>query len=152
MASGQALEVDGYHLELDRLYDPATHLWVQLFTDGRARVGFDPLGSETSGDIVAISLTAVGEHVERGGELGSIEAAKFVGPLASPLSGNVVAHNQQVLATPGALNADPMNSWIADIEISAAHELDVMLSAEAEIAAWFASEVARFRTQGAIAE
>lgn len=150
MASSQAFELLGYRLEADRGYDPETHLWVHRCGPADVRVGFDPLGRETSGDIVAISFVAVGTRVDRGGELGSLEAAKFVGPLIAPVAGIVRVHNQAVVADPGLLNEDPMAHWLVELELDG--EPAGLLHGEADVAGWFAAEVARFRAQGAIAE
>lgn len=152
MATEHAFTVDGYALAADRRYDPDRHLWVQLVDVAVARIGFDPLGRETSGDIVALSLREPGTRVDRGHELGSVEAAKFVGPLESPLTGTVLDRNERVLASPGVLNDDPLGHWLVELAVEEPDELDGLLEGEDEVAPWFAAEVARFRAQGAIAE
>jgi glycine cleavage system H protein len=136
----------------DRRYDPATNLWVAPHGDTRARIGFDPLGAETLGDVVAISLAAPGTRVARGEALGTIEAAKFVGPLLAPISGVVRARNPVALASPGSVNSDPLHAWLVELEPADPAELDVLLGGEAEIAAWFAEAVERYRRQGVLAE
>lgn len=145
-------DVAGYELAADRRYDPATHMWVEIDAGGRALVGLDPLGRETSGDVVAISLHEPGTAVRRGESFGDLEAAKFVGPLVAPLGGTIAACNEDVLADPGLLNTDAATSWLVALEGIDAAELDGMLRGEAEVGPWFAAEVQRFRTQGAIAE
>ena len=55
------LTIGPYELSLGRHYDPETHLWIAPTESGTThRVGFDPLGAETSGDIVAISVEPAG--------------------------------------------------------------------------------------------
>ncbi len=153
MSATPFFEVGGYRLAEDRFYDPETHLWVAATADGLARVGFDPLGSETSGDVVAISFEPVGVAVSRGGGFGSIEAAKFVGPLTAPLSGTLRAHNEAVLADPGRIQRAPLEAWLVEIAPSAfAAETARMVSGRARIADWFAGEVERFRKKGMLAE
>jgi glycine cleavage system H protein len=145
--------VAGYELVADRRYDPDTHMWVDFDGDTRrARVGLDPLGRETSGDVVALSLLEPGTAVGRGEPFGDLEAAKFVGPLIAPLSGTIVACNEDVLSQPGVLNVDPATHWLVTLDGVDPAELDGMLRGESEVADWFAAEVERFRTQGAIAE
>lgn len=145
-------DVAGYELVADRRYDPDTHMWVDLDGQGLALIGLDPLGRETSGDVVALSLREPGTAVRRGEPFGDLEAAKFVGPLITPLSGTIVACNESVLYEPGILNVDPASNWLVALEGFDAAELDGMLRGESEVAPWFAGEVERFRTQGAIAE
>ncbi len=145
-------DVAGYELAADRRYDPATHMWIDLDEDGNAFVGLDPLGRETSGDVVALSLQEPGTAVGRGERFGDLEAAKFVGPLVAPVGGTIAACNETVLADPGVLNYDPATHWLVMLADVDATELEGMLRGEAEVAPWFAAEVLRFRKQGAIAE
>lgn len=143
--------VAGYELASDRRYDPDTSLWVQEL-DGRSRVGFDPLGAETAGDIVAVSFVPVGSRVPRGEPLATVEAAKFVGPLVSPVGGTVSATNDEVQAAPGSVNVDPLGTWLVELEDVDGADLERLLSGEEDVAAWFQGAVERFRREGALAE
>ena len=158
MTTPTLFTVDGYQLAADRYYDQATHLWVETAVPGAtvrgaARCGFDPLGSETSGDIVAVSFEPEGTVVERGGAFGNLEAAKFVGPLVAPLSGTIRAHNPDVLAHPGRINDDPLAHWLIEIEPARAEEeLPLLLHDRDRVRAWFAHEIEHFKHQGAGAQ
>jgi glycine cleavage system H protein len=146
-------EVGGYRLRADRYYDAERHLWVELQPGSRlARVGFDPLGRETSGDIVEVSLGDVGEHVNRGEPFGNVVAAKFVGPLQAPVSGTVRGRNAQVLSRPGVLNGDPNEAWLVELDMADSSELSQLLTGEEQLRPWFAAEIERFKQQGAVAE
>ncbi|HYF28528.1 MAG TPA: hypothetical protein VD931_22500 [Baekduia sp.] len=150
---GTLIEVDGFALDPGLLYDPDTHLWVQPQDSGLLRVGFDPLGRETSGDVVALSFVAVGTAVDRGASFGDVEAAKLVGPLTAPVSGTVEAHNDAVLQDPMLVNLDPLGAWLVDLRPApqAAAELARLRTGEG-LADWFSAEVKRFREQGMLAE
>ncbi len=152
MASGQAFQVQGYELAADRLYHEASHFWVEPVGPERARIGLDPLGRETSGDVIVVSFEPLGTTVAAGAPFGHIEAAKFVGPLSSPVSGTIVDHNADVLGSPGLLNEDPMRNWLVELELDGTAQLEALLSGEQQVSEWFAAEIKRFRTQGAIAE
>lgn len=152
MATRQISTVQGYELRTDRAYDTGSHLWVESRARGRARVGFDPLGRETSGDVVQLSFEPRGTRLRRGEPFGTIEAAKFVGPLTSPVSGEVVAVNDEVVANPGLVNDDPEPHWLVEFELADAAELGLLVTGEASVTEWFAREVERFRSRGAIAE
>jgi glycine cleavage system H protein len=146
-------EVEGYQLRGDRFYDAERHLWVELQPGSRlVRVGFDPLGRETSGDIVEVSLRDVGEHVNRGDPFGNVEAAKFVGPLEAPVSGVVRGRNARVLSRPGVLNEDPNEAWLVELDLADTSELSQLLTGEDQLRAWFVAEIERFKQQGAVAE
>jgi glycine cleavage system H protein len=123
-------------------------------TEGNThRVGFDPLGAETSGDIVAISVEPVGTHLDRGNAFGSLEAAKFVGPLISPVSGIIRAHNTTVSANPSLVNSHPLEAWIMEIEPdNLAAEEGFLLNDPAQLTAWLEHEIDAFKKQGMVAE
>jgi glycine cleavage system H protein len=151
--SDQWFEVGGYRLRADRHYDRDRHFWVELGPGSQtARVGFDPLGRETSGDIVEVSLVELGERVNRGEPFGNVEAAKFVGPLEAPVSGVVSDRNTQVVSRPGVLNEDPNEAWLVQLDLSDRSELLQLLTGEEQLRPWFAAEIERYRKQGAVAE
>jgi glycine cleavage system H protein len=131
-----------------------THLWVMPVTGSRVRIGLDALGVETSGTVARLALEAVGSGVRRGEPLGSLEAAKFVGPVAAPLSGQLVATNDAVVLDPGLIDRDPYGEgWLAEIEASdLAAERTLLVEGPDRIAEWFAREVEDYRLKGVIAE
>lgn len=144
------LDFGGYELRLDRSYDPETHLWVQEVGDGRVRVGFDALTADTYGALAQLIMSPVGTAVERGEEFGSLEAAKFVGPLTAPVSGVLTAVNDTVLADPETVLRDPYgHGWLAEFTVGAA-PADLVEGDQAR--SWFAGEVADYRDKGLVAE
>lgn len=144
------LEFGGYALRLDRRYDPDTHLWVLDVADQRVRVGLDALTADTYGALAQLALSAVGTRVVRGEPFGSLEAAKFVGPLTAPVSGVLAAVNTEVLADPELVLHDPYDrGWLTEFtEVGLAPEL--VFGEEAH--AWFVREVAEYRDKGLVAE
>jgi glycine cleavage system H protein len=148
----ETFQVAGYELRADRLYDPESNLWIALREPAAARIGFDPLGAETAGDIVAISFAPRGSWLARGEVLASIEAAKFVGPVRSPLSGRVVNHNSALAERPDAINADPFGSWLVELGEIEPAQLGALLAGRERVAAWFEQALQRFRREGALAE
>jgi glycine cleavage system H protein len=146
-------DVGSHRLAAPYHYDAATHLWLDMQTEDEALCGFDPLGSETVGDIVALSFESVGADIRRGRAFGSLEAAKFVGPLNAPISGRITAHNANVLARPGLVNQAPLEHWLIRLELTdAARELPLLIHGRERVSAWFESEQKRFKQKGMIAE
>ncbi len=153
MSEQGTFTVGSYRLAEDRFYDRQTHLWVAATADGLARIGFDPLGSETAGDVVALSFEPPGRRVERGEAFGTIEAAKFVGPLTAPISGTIRAHNGDAVADPALVNRRPLDCWLVEIEPHRfAEECAEMVSGRAALGEWFGAEIERFRSRGMVAE
>ena len=146
-------EVAGFRVALDRAYDPAGHFWVSMVAPDRARVGLDALGVETSGTIAQLAFLPVGEQLKRGEAFGSLEAAKFVGPLVSPLSGTVVATNDAVVADPALVERDPYGTgWLIEVSVADTAEVRDLISGADVVPVWFAGEVEDYRMKGVLAE
>jgi len=151
-------EVAGFGVALDRAYDPSGHFWISMVPGSgpagdRARIGMDSLGIETSGTIAQLAFLPIGEQLKRGEAFGSLEAAKFVGPLTSPLSGAVVATNDAVVGDPALLERDPYGEgWLIELALAEPSELDELISGADAIPAWFAAEVEDYRLKGVLAE
>ena len=145
--------VAGFGVALDRAYDPVGHFWVSMVGPDRARVGLDALGVETSGTIAQLAFLPIGEHLKRGEAFGSLEAAKFVGPLVSPLSGTVAATNDAVVADPAVVERDPYGAgWLVELDLADAAEVRDLISGADVVRVWFEAEVENYRMKGVLAE
>jgi glycine cleavage system H protein len=154
MEQGEQVIVAGFPLALDRRYQAETHMWVLPTDPGRARIGMDPLGIETSGTLAQLSFVPVGTQLTAGRPFGQLEAAKFVGPLVSPVSGTVLAVNDAAAIDAGLTERDPYGAgWLIEASLSdAAGDLPRLLADAAEITAWFAAKIADYRRMGVIAQ
>lgn len=153
MPSDELIEVAGFGVALDRAYDGTGHFWISMVGPNRARVGMDALGVETSGTIAQLAFLPVGDHLKRGEAFGSLEAAKFVGPLTSPLSGTVSAANDAVVADPSLVERDPYGAgWLIEIDLADPGELGDLVSGAQPIKVWFEAEVEDYRMKGVLAE
>ena len=108
------VERQQYHFPPELYYESQAHLWVRV--EGEiATIGLTELALETFGDIVYISTIKAGKPVERGQAIGSIEAAKMVDDLVAPISGEIIAFNEEVQRNPGLINADPYGVWLVKV-------------------------------------
>ncbi len=107
------------HFPSELYYERQTYLWVRV--EGEiATIGLTELALETFGDIVYISTIKADEPIERGQAIGSIEAAKMVDNLVAPISGEIIAFNEEVQRNPGLINADPYGGgWLVRVKPSA---------------------------------
>lgn len=156
-SAGPLTEVQGFPLALDRLYHPATHMWVAPAGTGESggvRIGMDPLGVETSGTLAQLSLPVAGTELTEGRPFGQLEAAKFVGPLVSPVPGTVVAVNEAVAEDPGLAERDPYgDGWLIEVQLACpVSELPGLLADPGEITRWFTATVEDYRLKGVIAQ
>lgn len=146
--------VKGFEVRMDRLYDLVHHIWVEEVGDGRVRIGMDSLGVETSGTLAHLSSIPSGSMIRQGEPFGSLEAEKYVGPLVAPISGMIVAVNEEVFADPKKLESDPYDSgWMIEMEPSdLAAERGGLIEGSDVIAERFAQKVAEYRLEGVLAE
>lgn len=155
-ASGTSgpVQIMGYPLALDRLYQPDTHMWVRHVAAGLVQVGIDPLGVETSGTLAQLSFDAAGAALTAGRPFGQLEAAKFVGPLISPVSGTLARVNDAVAADPGLAERDPLGAgWLIEVAITGpAAQLPGLLGDPDEITGWFTAKVAEYQLKGVLAQ
>ena len=151
---GSLLAILGYPLALDRLYQPDTHMWVRPAGAGLVRVGMDALGVQTSGTLAQLSFRAAGTALAAGRPFGELEAAKFVGPLVSPVTGTLTAVNEAIAADPGLAEQDPYGAgWLVEASIAgAAQELPGLLADPDQIIAWFTAKVQEYQLKGVLAQ
>ena len=68
------------------------------------------------GDVVFINLPGEGDEVTVGDTFGDIESVKAVSDICSPVSGTIVAVNEELADAPETLNKDPYGAWIIKVE------------------------------------
>ena len=115
----------------DDLKYTAEHEWVRV--DGtKARIGITDFAQQSLGDVVYVSLPAVGDSTRIGEALGEVESTKSVSDLYAPISGIVTARNDDLDSRPELVNTDPYGEgWIVEIEFGDAADLDGLLDAAA---------------------
>jgi glycine cleavage system H protein len=117
----------------DELKYTAEHEWVSAPNDdGIVRIGITSYAQDALGDIVYVSVSAVGSDVNAGQALGEVESTKSVSDVYAPLAGAVVARNERLDQQPELLNSDPYgDGWIAEIRPADPAALGELLDAAA---------------------
>ena len=106
------------------------HEWVCRDGD-TAVIGISEYASNELGDIVYIELPEAGTNVKQMDPIGTIEAVKTVAELFSPVSGEIVEVNEDIVENPEIVNRDPYEEgWFIKVKISDPGELDVLFSYE----------------------
>ena len=108
----------------------AEHEWVRQpgEQDGSVRIGITHYAQDALGDIVYVSLPAVGETVSAGTSVGELESTKSVSDVYAPLSGEVVSLNESLDTTPELVNNDPYGGgWLFELVPSDPTALDALL-------------------------
>ena len=108
------------------------HEWVRVGDDGVVRIGITSFAQDALGDVVYVSLPAVGDTVTPGDSCGEVESTKSVSDVYAPLEGEVTATNAALDASPELINSDPYGEgWMFEIECSDPTEVDALLDAAA---------------------
>jgi glycine cleavage system H protein len=114
----------------DLKYHPE-HDWARVDGD-EAVLGVTWYAQDALGELVHYEPPDVGTNVAKDTSYGEVESVKAVSDLISPLSGEVLEVNQQVIDAPETVNDDPYGGgWLIRIRISNAEELDQLLDVAA---------------------
>ena len=92
-----------------------SHEWIR-YEDGVAVIGISDFAQDALGDVVFVNLPAVGDEVTAGESFGDVESVKAVSDLIRPVSGVVLAVNEELEDSPENLNEDPYGAWIIKVE------------------------------------
>ncbi|WP_412839084.1 glycine cleavage system protein GcvH [Bacillus paranthracis] len=106
------------------------HEWVK--TEGNEVViGITHFAQSELGDIVFVELPEVGATIEADEPFGSVESVKTVSELYAPVSGKVVAVNEELSDQPELVNESPYEgAWMVKVELSDASQVEKLLTAE----------------------
>ncbi len=107
------------------------HEWVLVEGDV-ATIGITDYAQDALGDVVYVDGPTAGQTLAAGESFGEVESTKSVSELYSPVSGEVVATNDDLEGEPEKLNHDPYgDGWICSIRLSDPSEVDELLDAAA---------------------
>lgn len=114
----------------DDLKYTAEHEWVRTGDGPAVRVGVTHYAQDELGGIVYVTLPEVGETVSAGAPCGELESHKSVSEIYAPVTGEVVAVNETLDATPEVVNADPYgDGWLFEVVPADADAVDGLLDA-----------------------
>ena len=122
----------------DDLTYTAEHEWLRI-SDGDApvvRLGITTYAQEALGDIVFVTLPAVGTEVTAGQAFGEVESTKSVSDVYAPVAGTITGTNDQLDSSPEVVNADPFGEgWLVELRpdggVQAALTADGLLDGDA---------------------
>ncbi len=115
---------------VEGLYYSESHEWVKV--EGNiAIVGISDFAQHEMGDLSYVDMPEVDDELEKGEEFGAVESVKAASDLFSPVSGTVVAVNEELEDAPELLNQDAFANWIMKVEMSDPSELEELMDAAA---------------------
>ncbi|MFE9403752.1 glycine cleavage system protein GcvH [Streptomyces sp. NPDC006530] len=95
------------------------HEWLSTAEEGVSTVGITEHAANALGDVVYVQLPEVGDTVTAGETCGELESTKSVSDLYSPVTGEVVAANQDVVDDPSLVNTAPFEGgWLFKVKVT----------------------------------
>jgi len=111
---------------IDGLLYSESHEWVKV--DGNvAIIGVSDFAQSEMGEITYVDMPSEGDSLEQGEDFGALESVKAASELYCPVSGKVVAVNEELEDNPGLINEDAYANWIIKVEMNDEGELDSLL-------------------------
>ena len=115
---------------VDGLLYSESHEWVKV--DGNvAIIGVSDFAQSEMGDITYVDMPDIDDEFAAGEDFGALESVKASSELVTPVSGKIVARNEELEDTPELINEDPYKAWIIKVEMSDNSQLDSLMNAAA---------------------
>ena len=112
------------------LFYTLEHEWVRL-KNNRATIGITDFAQGQLGDVVFVELPAEGTELAKENTFGVVESVKTVSDIYAPMTGKVVAGNEDLESQPELVNSDPYGQgWMIEIEFSNSSPEQNLLSAD----------------------
>ncbi|MFB1015746.1 MAG: glycine cleavage system H protein [Alteromonadaceae bacterium] len=109
----------------------ASHEWVRTESDGTVTVGITEHAQDLLGDMVFVELPDVGDTVSTGDDVAVCESVKAASDIYAPVSGEVIAVNEELEDAPELVNSDAFGEgWLFKIKLDDANEVESLLDAD----------------------
>jgi len=114
----------------DDLQYTRSHEWVRRLNNGQVEVGITNHAQEALGDLVFVEVPRSDAPVTAGEACAVVESVKAASDVYSPVSGRVIAGNDDLAQRPELLNQDPYGAgWMFRVELDASAPGGALLTA-----------------------
>ncbi|MEX2425591.1 MAG: glycine cleavage system protein GcvH [Thermomicrobiaceae bacterium] len=108
-----------------------SHEWIKVDGDN-VTMGVSDFAQSELGDITYLELPEAGDSVTKGEPLGVIESVKAASDIYSPVTGEIVESNDQVVDAPESVNSSPYgDAWLVKIKLSDPSQVDELMDSDA---------------------
>jgi glycine cleavage system H protein len=140
------MEIQGYNMP-DELYYEENHFWVKQEGDVVV-MGMDDFAQKMAGEIVYVQLPEEGKAVSAGKKFAKIESGKWLGKVYAPVSGELVAVNEELETNPGLINSDCYGKgWMYKIKPSEMGELQKLIRGREAVEKWILADMEKYADQ-----
>jgi len=130
--------VRGCNIPEDRYYWVEKHVWARLEADDMVTIGITDVAQNMAKGIVNATPKDAGRTVQKGKSAGTLESGKWVGPVTSPVTGEIAEVNEMMKGKPSLINSDPYGEgWFVRIKPTDwAGESALLVTGDAAVAAY----------------
>ena len=108
-----------------------SHEWIRSEADGTVTIGITHFAQDQLGDVVFVELPEVGREVEQDEEIAVVESVKAASDIYAPLTGTIIAINEDLVDNPEWVNEDPYGkAWFFKMKLANKADLEDLLDAD----------------------
>jgi glycine cleavage system H protein len=115
----------------DNLKYTSEHEWIKVEDGNVAVIGITAYAQDALGDLVFVELPEIGRKVGKGDNFAVVESVKTAAEVYTPVSGEVVAINDNLSGDPELIKKSMEEGWIAKIKMTDAKEIDGLMDKKA---------------------
>jgi glycine cleavage system H protein len=140
------MDIEGYNMPED-LYYESNHFWVRMEGDV-AVMGMDDFAQKLAGEVVFVGLPPEGKKLKQFKNFAKVESGKWLGKVYAPLTGELVAVNEDLEMKAKLINEDCYGAgWMYKIKPSDMAEMDNLIHGEEALKKWIKEEMEKYADQ-----
>lgn len=137
------MEIQGYNMP-DELYYEENHFWVRQEGDVVV-MGMDDFAQKMAGEIVFVQLPDEGKELTKGKKFAKLESGKWLGKVYAPVSGELVAVNEDLETSPELINQDCYGKgWLYKIKPADLGELQALIHGAEAVEKWVLADIEKY--------
>ncbi len=131
-------QIRGCNIPEDRYYWVEKHAGARPEADGTVTIGISDVAQRLAKGIINATPKEVGRTVQKGKSAGTLESGKWVGPVTSPITGEIIEVNEAARTRPAVINEDPYGQgWFVRVKpVDWPGECAALLTGDAAVAAY----------------
>ena len=129
----------------DDLYYEENHYWVRVEGDILV-MGMDDFAQKLAGEIVYVQLPFEGKKLTAGKKFAKVESGKWVGKVLAPVSGELIAGNNELETNPLLINQDCYEKgWMYKIKPNDMGEVDNLIHGQGDVEKWLLADIEKYK-------
>jgi len=105
-----------------------SHEWVKVLEGNIVLVGITDFAQSSLGSVGFVDLPEGGNRLTKDSEFGAVESVKAASDLISPVTGEIIETNEDLIGEPELVNQDPYASWMIKVQLDNSSELKSLMN------------------------